>query len=106
VIADKLKVLALSEIKEIKKESAREDATSLIILRKWDIEATFTENEYLKIDFTNGEILGLKSHAMLGTMPIGDLPAMNYVIARDEKYKDADMLNLGNVSDLYEKIEI
>lgn len=106
MIADKLKVLKLGEIKEIKKESAREDVKSLMILRKWDIDATFTENEYLKIDFTNGEILGLKSHAMLGTMVIGDLPAMNYVLARDEKYKDADILNLGNVNNLYKKIEI
>jgi hypothetical protein len=106
MIADKLKVLELGDIKKIRKESAREDVTRLIMDGQKDIEATFTDNEYLKIDLTNGEIVGLKSHAMLGTMAIGDLPAINYVLAHDDKYKESEMLNLGNVNDLYKKVKI
>jgi len=106
MIADKLNVLELGEIKEIQKKSTREDVTRLILDRQEDIEATFTENEYLKIDLTHSEILGLKSHSMLGTMKIGDLPAMDYVIRHNDKYRKADIFNLGNVDDLYKKIEI
>ncbi len=104
MIEDKLKVLPLSDIGHIKPEDTREDVTRLILDRKTEIENYFTDNEYLKIDLTNGEILGLKSHGMLGNMPIGDLPAMNYVITRDHKYMKANILNLGNVNDLYKRV--
>lgn len=104
MIEDKLNVLALGGIGHIKQENMREDVARLILDHKAAIENNFTNNEYLKIDLTNGEILGLKSHGMLGNMLIGDLPAMNYVIARDDKYKSANIINLGNVNDLYKRV--
>jgi hypothetical protein len=70
--------------------------------RKEDIENTFKNNEYLKLDLTHQELVGIKSSASIGKMKVGDLPALGFVIANNDKYKDADMKNLGNVNMLYD----
>jgi len=107
MITDKLKILKIEEIKEkIDLTNMREEVTRIILDKKQIIENTFVEDEYLKIDLTNAEIIGLKSHAKLGDMPIGDLPAINYILSQDNKYKDANLLNLGNVKQLYKKYEL
>lgn len=65
------------------------------------IRATFTQNEYLKLDVTHGEILGLHSTSKLGEKVMPDLPVMNHVIRENPKYKEADIWNIGNVDDIY-----
>lgn len=107
MITDKLKVLKVQEMKGwVPSYDMREEVARVILDKQEDIENTFKNDEYLKIDLTNAEIVGLKSHAKLGDMPIGDLPAINYVLAHDDKYKNAHLLNLGNVKALYKKYEL
>lgn len=107
MIADKLKVLEVREIKRwVPSYDMREEVARVLLDKQEAIESTFKDDEYLKIDLTNAEIVGLKSHAKLGEMPIGDLPAINYVLAHDDKYKNANLLNLGNVEALYKKYEL
>ena len=107
MIADKLKALKIKDITPMAfSDDMREKAVRMILDNEEAIKNTFKDNEYLKIDLTNEEILGLKSHAKLGNMPIGDLPAMNYVLAHDDKYKNANLINLGNVGDVYKKYEL
>jgi len=106
MIQDNIKILSLqSEVFEnIKKdgEPSREEIIRFLLDYQKQIEEVFCKNEYVKLDLTNGEMVGLKSTAKLGNLEIGDLPALNYLLAHDEKYKYANLLNLGNVKDLYE----
>lgn len=81
------------------------DKTSVfraLLERKEDIENTFKNDEYLKLNLTNQELIGIKSTAYLGKMPIGDLPALDYVIANNEKYKGCNIINIGNVKMVYD----
>lgn len=81
-----------------------------LLERKADVESTFANDEFLKLDLTHQELVGIKSTATMvtdkGVMPIGDLPALNYVISNSEKYKKSKILNMGNVSTLYKHYSI
>jgi hypothetical protein len=100
MIEDKIKVLPLKDIKNVPVFS-RENIVRILLDNREAIENTFVDNEYIKIDLTHGEIIGLASTAHFGKMHIGNLPAMDYVIKHDEKYKDAHILNLGNINTLF-----
>lgn len=73
--------------------------------RKHDVQNTFKNNEFLKFDATNQEIIGLKSTTKVGRIAITDLPALNYVIENHDKYKESIFMNLGNVDMIYAKFE-
>lgn len=85
-------------------DSTKEDVIKFILDNRQQIENKFAHDEYLKLDLTHGELLGLKSTAIVLGNPIGDLAAISWVIKHSEKYKDADIINLGNVRMLYEKL--
>lgn len=86
-------------------ENADRDAIARAILENREkIESTFSNNEFLKIDMTRKEIIGIKSTAKLGKMPIGDLPALSFIVSNDEKYSKSKMLDLGNVMTIYEHL--
>ena len=72
-----------------------------LIERKEEVLHTFQNNEYLKFDETHQELIGLKSTAKVGKVTITDLPALNHVIAHNDRYKDSHILNLGNVNVIY-----
>ena len=65
------------------------------------VKKTFAQNEYLKLDVTHGEILGLHSTAKIGDKVLPDLPVMNRVIRENPKYKEADIWNIANVETIY-----
>src|ERR1700722_16516383 len=75
------------------------DATVKALLdRRKEIEDTFKNNEYLKLDFTRQEIVGLKS-----TNPkFSDYIAINLVLRFDEKYKNNNIVSLHNVDTLFD----
>lgn len=77
-----------------------------LLERKTEVKSTFANDEFLKLDLTHQELVGIKSTSTIATkereMPIGDLPALNYVISHSEKYKESKILNIGNVSTLYQ----
>ena len=101
MINDSLKVLELPSLSV--GNVSREDAVRILFEKRKDIEEFFIENEYIKLDITNREIIGLKSTAKLGKMEIGDLPAIDFVIRNSDKYKNSNMLNLGNVNVLFQE---
>lgn len=103
VIDDELKVVELPETNW--KEASKEDIVRTILEKKEEITKTFTNDEYLKIDLTNGEIVGFKSTAKLGDMELGDLSCLNFILAHNAKYKEAHLLNLGKVNTLYEEFK-
>lgn len=85
------------------------DKTAIVralLERKAEVESTFANDEFLKLDLTHQELVGIKSTATMvtskGEMPISDLPALNYVISNSDKHKGSKILNIGNVSKLYE----
>jgi hypothetical protein len=85
------------------------DKTAIVralLERKAEVESTFANDEFLKLDLTHQELVGIKSTAKMvtnkGEMPIGDLPALNYVISHSEKYQKSRTLNMGNVSAIYQ----
>jgi len=82
----------------------RNEIVRLLFAMKEQIESTFNKNEYIKLDLTHGEIIGLKSTAEYGDLKIGDLPALDYVIRNDHKYRKAEIINLGNVDMLYKEM--
>ena len=77
------------------------DIIKSIIDRKEDVEKIFFNNEYLKLDLTHQQLLGLKSTSSVGVVTITDLPALNYVLSKDERYKNAKIINIGNVDIFY-----
>lgn len=85
-------------------DSTKDDIIKFILDNRLVIEAQFPNNEYLKLDLTHGELLGLKSTAVVGGLPLSDLTAISWVVKHTDKYKDADIINLGNVRMLYEKL--
>jgi hypothetical protein len=84
--------------------STKEDIIKFILDNRQQIENNFANDEYLKLDLTHGELLGIKSTAIILGNPISDMTAISWVIKHNEKYKDADIINLGNVRMLYEKL--
>jgi hypothetical protein len=101
MITDELIVM---EAPELMGEPSKDEVIGFILGRRLEIESIFPNNEYLKLDLTHGELLGLKSTAVIDGVPISDLTAISWVIRHTEKYKDADIINLGNVEMLYEKL--
>lgn len=87
----------------------RNDVVSALLNSRDVVEGTFKNDEYLKLDLTHQEIIGIKSTSKM-LIPgagkklhvIGDLPALNFVVANNEKYKGSKIINLGNVNALYE----
>lgn len=65
------------------------------------VKKTFVNNDYLKLDVTHGEILGLHSTSMIGDTVLPDLPVMDHAIRSNPKYRDADIWNIANVEALY-----
>ncbi len=83
----------------------RTAVTKALLENRADIESTFKNDEYLKLDLTHKEIIGYKSTqglTTLGHMPIGDLPAFNYIIQNNGKYTNSKIINLGNVRLIFE----
>jgi|SRR6266404_5767450 len=66
--------------------------------RKADIESTFKNNEYIKLDLTNQELVGIKNTSD----KFSDYIALNLVTRNHARYKDSNILSLGNVNDLFE----
>lgn len=104
MINDQLKVLDVSMSDGLNSDT-RNNVVRTLLDKRDVIESVFHDDEYLKMDLTHGEIIGLKSTAKIGTMDVGDLPAMDFVIRNNEKYKNATIINLGNVSVLYNEIK-
>lgn len=105
MINDKLKVLEVAEIKDLTTPITRGNVVRILFEKKDELHNTFTDNEYLKLDMTNGEFVGLKSTSTFLDKPISDLAALDYLIRNSDKYKAAEMLNLGNINDLFKKNE-
>lgn len=100
VVKDDLVVLQMPEIKGW---TRHDQASVMPLFRKNEdlIKKTFANNEYLKLDVTHGEILGLHSTSKLGDKVMPDLPVMNRVINENSKYKEADIWNIANVETIY-----
>ena|ERR1051325_4706966 len=90
---------------EIKDNLSKEDIINFLFDKRGEIEENFPNDEYIKLDLTHGEVIGLKSSSYVGDLKVGDLTAINWVIRKSEKYKDADIVNLGNVRMLYENLK-
>ena len=103
MINDELKVINIPDRKNMN-PITRDEAVKILFDMRSDIENTFKENEYLKMDLTHGEIIGLKSTAEYGDLKIGDLPALDYIIRNDNKYRKSEIINLGNVEMLYKEL--
>lgn len=103
MINDELKVLNIPGMENMQ-PIQRNDVVRLLFAMREQIESTFTQNECIKMDLTHGEIIGLKSTAEYGDLKIGDLPALDYVIRNDDKYRKSEIINLGNVDKLYEEM--
>jgi hypothetical protein len=103
LVNDELKVLNIPGRSGMK-PLTRDDVVRILFDMRSEIEATFTQNEYLKMDLTHGEIIGLKSTAEYGDLKIGDIPALDYIIRNDNKYRKSDIINLKNVNELYKEI--
>lgn len=82
-------------------EANRNDVVRALLERRENIESTFKNDEFLKLDLTHQELVGIKSTAQIGRMPIGDLPALDYVIRNTEKYNGSNVINIGNVSAVF-----
>jgi hypothetical protein len=102
MIKDDLKVLEVPELKE--GDFNRNKVAKMLLNKQKEIEEFFDNDEYIKLDMTNMEIIGLKSTSVFGKTPIGDLPAIDFAIRNNEKYKDSNIVNLGNVSLLYKEL--
>lgn len=97
---------------EVKDNLDKDEIINFLFNKRKEIEETFPNDEYIKLDLTHGEVIGLKSSSyipaeivgMKEDLKIGDLTAINWVISKSEKYKDADIINLGNVNMLYENL--
>jgi len=103
MINDELKVLDIPGMENMH-PIQRNDVVRLLFTMREEIEETFNQNEFIKFDLTHGEIIGLKSTAEYGDLKIGDLPALDYVIRNDNKYRKAEIINLGNVDMLFKEI--
>lgn len=103
MINDELKVLKIPD-RENMSPISRNEAVRIIFDMRNQIEETFKENECLKMDLTHGEIIGLKSTAEYGDLKIGDLPALDYIIRNDNKYRKSEIINLGHVDMLFKEL--
>lgn len=90
---------------ELKEKYDKEEIVRFLLDKQKEIESHFPNDEYIKLDLTHGEVLGIKSTAVIGGVLITDMTAINWVTKHSEKYKDAEMINLGNVKMLYEEFK-
>lgn len=109
MINEQLKVLQLPSITTLEKlprdiKDVRNEAVRQLMSNQALIQSTFNNDEYIKMDLTRGEIIGLKSTSKMGNMPIGDLPALDFVIRNDDLYKNSEIINLGNINMLYAEL--
>lgn len=79
----------------------RNDVVRALLERREIIENTFKNDEFLKLDLSHQELVGIKSTAQIGTMPIGDRPALDYVIRKTEKYNGCNLIDIGKVSTVF-----
>jgi len=103
MINDELKILEVPGLKG-REEIGRDEVVRILFEQQKNIEEKFTESEFIKMDLTHGEIIGLKSTAEFGKLKIGDLPALDYIIRNDYKYQKAKIINLGNVDMLFKEM--
>ncbi len=103
MINDELKILEVPNIKG-REKLERDEVVRILFEQRKNIEEKFTENECIKMDLTNGEIIGLKSTAKFGKIEVGDLPALDYIIRNDDKYRKSTIINLGNVDMLFKEL--
>jgi len=103
MINDELKVLNIPGMDNMS-PIQRNDVVRILFKMREEIKSTFDKNECIKMDLTHGEIIGLKSTAEYGDLKIGDLPALDYVIRNDDKYRKSEIINLGNVDMLYKEM--
>lgn len=75
-----------------------------ILEKKSEILETYKNNEYLKLDMTQGEIIGMKSTLKFGNIDIPDRVALSYMVSDSERYKSSKVIDLGNVNTIYEHI--
>lgn len=75
IVNDELKVLKIPG-RENMNSIQRNDVVRILFDMRNEIETTFDQNEYIKMDLTHGEIIGLKSTSEYGDLKIGDLPAL------------------------------
>lgn len=110
MINEIIQTLDIPSIKGIKKIT-RDETVKALFDNQSLIESKFVNDEWLKMDLTHGEIIGLKSNSKLDIggfkepINVGDLPAFNFMISRNEKYKNADLIDLGRLSMLFKKTE-
>jgi hypothetical protein len=102
MINDELKILEVPNIKGT--NPGRDEIVRILFEQRKNIEEKFTESEFIKMDLTHGEIIGLKSTAEFGKLKIGDLPALDYIIRNDDKYRKSTIINLGNVDMLFQEM--
>jgi hypothetical protein len=110
MINDTIKVLDLPSIQSLNPIN-KNDVVRVLFEKRKEIEETFKDDEYLKMDLTHGEIIGLKSTAELdipvnkdiNKLKVGDRPAFNYLIERNDRYKNAEIIDLGNVGVLFKE---
>lgn len=78
---------------------------SLLFIEKDNIEKTFTHDEYLELDITNHEIIGIKAtgSTFLG-YTLSDKNALLVKKSLLPKYKEAKTEGLGNASTLFNHI--
>lgn len=98
MITDKLIVMDAPEIRE---KPSKEDVVRFLLDNQKKIESTFANDEYLKLDLKHGEVIGIKSTAVIGGYKISDLTALSWVVNKNEKYKDSEIINLGSVKMIY-----
>ena len=108
MINEIIQVLDIPGIKGIEKIT-RDETVKALFDNRGLIEGKFINDEWLKMDLTHGEIIGLKSNSKIDIggfkdpIDVGDLPAFNFMISRNEKYKNANLINLGKVSMLFKE---
>lgn len=104
IVNDELKVLNIPGMENMN-PIKRDDVVRILFNMRNEIETTFDQNECIKMDLTHGEIIGLKSTAEYGDLKVGDLPALDYVIRNDAKYRKSEIINLGHVDMLYREMK-
>lgn len=79
----------------------RDAIVRALLERKEEVQKTFSNNEFIKLDLTNQQLLGIKSTANIGDLVVGDRPALNYVIANSEKHRESNLIDIGNIDKIY-----
>ena len=99
----------------------RDQIVSLLFQEKEQIQSTFLNDEYIALDSTNQEFIGIKSHTHIGehellsrigktagrenTDKLSDEEALKVKISEEPKYKNSKIDGLSNVNLLYSHAE-